>query len=325
MQVCTDDKKGRNTESLINTTSQYSTHGQSRSKPKVCPMQEDLVTKLSVFGFTVNQAKVYLSIAQSGKTSVGKIARTTQLHRQDIYKLLPKLEKMGLITKTIDKPFMIEAIPIDRALETYITIEREKAYQRISLLENNLKELVNEIQMQPESKEEAKFTLLTTDEAIRNKGRLIFKRTRREFQLVATVEQINYPSLRYFHDYLQAIADNHAKIKILVVTAEDLNIVKQTMEKVAPTHGQFTAKCINKNSCKNYQLIDNKEVWIAAQQRTHTGYPCILWTNDQNIVDAYKGIFRKAWTHPKTQTVYDNIAKAFMPQVTDETVMPRST
>ena len=83
-------------------------------------MQEDLVLKLESFGFTVNQAKVYLSIVQSGKTRVGNISKGTQLHRQDIYKLLPKLEKMGLITKTIDKPFMIEAIPIDEALETLI-------------------------------------------------------------------------------------------------------------------------------------------------------------------------------------------------------------
>lgn len=34
-------------------------------------MQEDLVVKLASFGFTVNQAKVYLSIVQSGKTRVG--------------------------------------------------------------------------------------------------------------------------------------------------------------------------------------------------------------------------------------------------------------
>ena len=117
-------------------------------------MQEDLVVKLENFGFTVNQAKVYLSIVQSGATRVGRISKNTQLHRQDIYKLLPKLEKMGLITKTIDKPFMIEAIPLEKALESLISKEREKSIERISRLENNLKEMVNSIQKQPETKEE---------------------------------------------------------------------------------------------------------------------------------------------------------------------------
>ena len=97
-------------------------------------MQEDLVEKMTNFGFTINQAKVYLSIVQSGKTGVGRISKNTQLHRQDIYKLLPKLEKMGLITRTIDKPFMIEALPVKKALESIILKEKEKADQRITQL-----------------------------------------------------------------------------------------------------------------------------------------------------------------------------------------------
>ena len=288
-------------------------------------MQEDLVIKMEKFGFTVNQAKVYLNIVQSGKTRVGRISKTTQLHRQDIYKLLPKLEKMGLITKTIDKPFMIEAIPIEKALESLITKEREKANERISHLENNLKEMVNAIQKQPETKEEARFTLLTTDEAIKNRGRLTFKKIKKEFMLVTSMENISASAQHHFRDFLQTIADNNAKSRLIVVTSDDKEAVKQTIEKIAPSKGQFTAKFINKSVCKNYQVIDNKEVWIATQQKTEIGYPCILWTNDQNIVDAYKENFKKTWNHPRAITVYQSsIMKEFVPQINGETLMPNS-
>ena len=261
-------------------------------------MQEDLVVKLASFGFTVNQAKVYLNIVQSGKTRVGKTSKGTQLHRQDIYKLLPKLEKMGLITRTIDKPFMIEAIPIDRALETLIAKEKEKSNERISHLENNLKEMINSIQKQPEIKEEARFSLLTTDEAIRNRGRLTFKKLKKEFLLVTNIEHIQTPSV-HFRDFLQTIADTKAKTRLIVVSKDDDNTTKQAIEKIAPFTGQFAAKSINKNTCKNYQIIDNKEIWIATQQKTETGYPCMLWTNDQNIIDVYKENFKKAWNHAR--------------------------
>ena len=90
-----------------------------------CLMQKDLVIKLSDFGFTTNQAKVYLSIIESGSISVAKIAQQTSLHVQDIYKILPKLEKMGLITKTLEKPVQIKAIPIEEALTHLVDIERE--------------------------------------------------------------------------------------------------------------------------------------------------------------------------------------------------------
>ncbi len=275
-------------------------------------MQEDLVVKLASFGFTVNQAKVYLSIVQSGKTRVGRISRGTQLHRQDIYKLLPKLEKLGLITKTIDKPFMIEAIPIEKALETLILKEKDKANKRISQLENNLKEMITAIQMQPEIKEEARFTLLTSDEAIKNRGRVIFKKSKKDFKIVVSMEHITKPALHYFREFLQLIADHDAKLELIIVTTEDKEEVKQIVEKIAPNNGQIKVKFINNSICKNYQVIDNREVWISTQQNTENGFPCLLWTNDLNIVGTYRENFQRTWTNPKAITVNPtDIIKAF--------------
>jgi sugar-specific transcriptional regulator TrmB len=262
-------------------------------------MQEDLVVKLENFGFTVNQAKVYLSIVQSGTTRVGRISKNTQLHRQDIYKLLPKLEKMGLITKTIDKPFKIEAVPIEKALDGLVSKEKKRAQERISRLENNLKDVVNELHEQPRINEETRFALLTTDEAVRNRGHLTFKKIKKECLIVSNVESINSPAMLYFRDFIQTVADNKAKTRLIVVTSDDDNKVKQTVEKIVPSMGQFVAKSIRKATCKNYQIIDNKEVWIATQQKTGTGFPCVLWTNDQNIIDVYKENFKKAWNRAR--------------------------
>ena len=290
-------------------------------------MQEDLVVKLASFGFTVNQAKVYLSIVQSGKTRVGRISRGTQLHRQDIYKLLPKLEKMGLITKTIDKPFMIEAIPIEEALETFISKEKDKATERISHLENNLKEMITAIQMQPEIKEEARFTLLTSDEAIKNRGHLIFKKNKKDFKIVASMEHITKPALHYFREFLQLITNNNARLELVVVTSDEKEEVRQTVDKIAPSNGELKVKVINNCVCRNYQVIDNKEVWIATQQKTETGFPCLLWTNDSNIVDTYKENFQMTWTNPKASVVNQtDITQAFQTyipkQINNEKCMP---
>ncbi len=209
---------------------------------------------------------------------------------------------MGLITKTIDKPFMIEAIPIEKSLETLILKERKKSEDRIFHLENNLKEMIDSIQRQPEIKEETQFSLLSTDEAIRNRRTLMLKKIRKEAQLVASLENIQTRSTN-FRDFLQTIARTKAKARLIVVTKEDDETTKQAIEKIAPFSGQFIAKSIDKTACKNYQIIDNKEIWIATQQKTETGLPCMLCTNDQNIIEVYKENFRKAWTRAKTAIV----------------------
>jgi sugar-specific transcriptional regulator TrmB len=275
-------------------------------------MQEDLVLKLEKFGFTVNQAKVYLTIVQSGSTRVGRIAKSTQLHRQDIYKLLPKLEKMGLITKTIDKPFMIEAIPIEKALENLVSRERKKAHEKISHLENNLKDVVNSLQDQPRVREETRFSLLTTDEAIKNRGHLTFRKLKKECLLVTNIKNIQKSSMNYFHETLQTIADSNAKTRLIIVTNEDEDTVKQTLEKIALKTNQFSVKTLDKATCKNYQIVDNKEIGIATQQKTETGNSCMLWTNDRNIIDVYKENFKKAWTRAKSTVALGVTVSSFI-------------
>jgi sugar-specific transcriptional regulator TrmB len=78
-------------------------------------IQEDLAKDLAIFGFTLNQAKVYLTIVRAGSISVGKIAESSKLYRQDIYKILPKLQEKGLITKTLGAPIIVMAIPVKKA------------------------------------------------------------------------------------------------------------------------------------------------------------------------------------------------------------------
>ena len=272
-------------------------------------MSDEIISKLVNFGFTVNQAKVYLSIVQMGRTRVGRVSKNTKLHRQDIYKLLPKLEKMGMIARTIDKPFMIEAIPIEKALENIIAKEKEAANEKIALLENNLKDVVSAIQEQPRLREEARFTLLTTDESIRNKGKIVFKKPRKEFHIVSTLDHITRPGPHYFRDLLYAIAQSKAKLRLVIISSDGIESIKQTVDKVALNHLQLHIKHIPRSTCKNFQIIDNKEVWLATQQKTELGYPCILWTNDSNIVDAYRENFKKIWNDVKAQTIHHNIVQ----------------
>src|ERR1700690_515376 len=137
-------------------------------------MQDDLIVKLSEFGFTTNQAKVYLTIVQHGSNTAGKISKLAQLHRQDVYITLSKLEKMGLIIKTIDKPALIEAIPIERALSRLVSNEKNKAKTRISFLEDNLKKLSAAVINNQNSEEiqENEFIPLMTDDQVKNRATL---------------------------------------------------------------------------------------------------------------------------------------------------------
>jgi sugar-specific transcriptional regulator TrmB len=268
-----------------------------------CRIQEDFVKKLSPFGFTTNQAKVYLSIVQSGSISARKISKVTQLHRQDIYKILPKLERKGLITKTIGKPFKIQAIPLETALYQLVLNEREKSNKKIDALEGNLKDLIDSLKEQPKNEEDARFTLLTTDDSIRNRGNLSFEGLRKEVKLVINLELLLAPLTR-LHEFVTLLSERMTKTLLLAVTPEDIETVFKTIEKFQPHESFFTAKHIGRSTRKHYLILDRKEVWIATEQKTESGFPCILWTNDKNIVQVYEEHFDASWNHTGATKIY---------------------
>jgi sugar-specific transcriptional regulator TrmB len=267
-------------------------------------MKEDLVKRLTDFGLSVNQAKVYLSIVQSASTSVNMISKTTHIYQQDIYKILRKLEEMGLITKTVGHPIAIKAIPVEKALNYIVSTEQQKANQRIKRLKANLKALsdaISETQDQSETtreKQETKAIFLSTDRAIKNKLDISYENARTKCNLVMHLELL-MRRLPIFRKRFQAIATKKVKTRLLVDTAKNIDLVKRTLKEIIPSTGDFTVKHTSgKITIKPYLIIDRKEVYISTRKKTPHTFPCLLWTNSKNIIEIYEENFEKAWKNP---------------------------
>jgi len=60
----------------------------------------DFQVVLERLGLGENEGKIYLSLIKSGPVTVSSIAKQTGLHRPTIYKHLPELQRVGLVTKS---------------------------------------------------------------------------------------------------------------------------------------------------------------------------------------------------------------------------------
>lgn len=258
-------------------------------------MQDEIIEKLVSFGLTGNQAKVYLSIVQSGTTSVNRISKDTRLHRQDIYKMLPKLEKMGLITKTIDMPFMVNAVPIETGLHDLFLMFKQKSEENLNSLECNVRDLIDQVKAKPSEDQDTKLTLLTTDKAIKNREDLSFKNTTNNIDFIIDEELLNTAVIRYVCDHLQTSAKNGIGIRLIIEAPECSDLIRRFLAKINCDNNCFTAKIALNTRSKNYQIFDSRELCISTQQKTESEFPCILWTNDENIIIIYKDHFAKIW------------------------------
>jgi sugar-specific transcriptional regulator TrmB len=242
---------------------------------------------------------VYLAILETGSISVGKIAEASKLYRQDIYKIIPMLEKKGVITKTLGSPIIIKAIPVGRALKNLVAMEKKKALERIHRMETNLKEISNAMSMVetdsvPEN-EEPSFSLLTEDTEVTNRADMLYEKAKLECNFVASLELMSKRTADFQRRFRNAV-NNGAKIRLIVEAPRRDERIKQVVERVRPNTKNFEAKFVVSKSPKPFQVFDRQEVWIStSKKRNHSGLPCILWSNGRNLVEAYQERFERLW------------------------------
>ena len=126
---------------------------------------EDTVLLLGL-GLSLNQARVYLAILKLEKTTVGQVARFSKVRREDVYRILPTLEKMGLIEKLLGKPNKIRATPVSDALSFLVAEEKKKFDERLSGMKSTVKKLSLKDWQQQLPEEESIYILIAEKKAI---------------------------------------------------------------------------------------------------------------------------------------------------------------
>jgi len=72
------------------------------------------------FGVNVFAGKTYLGLAKLGVADVKTISKVSNVARQDVYRLTPKLQKCGLAEKIISTQTLYRAIPLKKGLSTLL-------------------------------------------------------------------------------------------------------------------------------------------------------------------------------------------------------------
>ncbi len=127
---------------------------------------QDAIQTLTRLGPNLSQAKVYLALVQNGPATAKEISKTSGVNRQEIYRIMPKLQKLGLSEKIICTPTKWKATPIQDGLS--ILLERKK--KETSELETKATKIINYIIESNERTEfqekESHFVMIPKKEAI---------------------------------------------------------------------------------------------------------------------------------------------------------------
>jgi sugar-specific transcriptional regulator TrmB len=256
-------------------------------------MSDDENTDLLLgLGLSLNQARVYLAILKLEKTTVGQVAKFSKVRREDVYRILPALEKMGLVERLMGKPTEIRAILISDALTFLVAEEKKKSDERLTGMRSMVQRLSLKEWKHPPPGEESIYILIAEKKAILVKTSELIKNSRKEVALIAD-KGIIIPVLAKFSDeYKQAIKKG-TQIRLIFEGDSPDGLLKEKVKKLigaASVHVKFYREPLN-----HFIMSDDKEGLITTSKKSGLGESPSLWTNNSNLIGVLRTSFESDW------------------------------
>jgi len=252
---------------------------------------EDAVLLLGL-GLSLNQAKAYLAILKLEKTTVGNLAKFSRIGREEVYRILPKLEKMGLIEELLGKPTEIRVTPIKDALTFLVEEEKKKFDERLSGLTSTFKKLSLKDWKQPPPEEESIYILMAEKKPILAKTSGLIRDSKKEVALISDKARMA-PMLYQFLDELKHAIQNGAQIRLIFEGSSTDISIKENVKKLihgASVHVKFHRKQLN-----HFIMSDDAEAMITGSTESGLGESPSLWTNNSNLIGALRMGFEYGW------------------------------
>jgi sugar-specific transcriptional regulator TrmB len=243
-------------------------------------------------GLTLNQAKIYLAILKLEKTTVSEVAKFSKVRREDVYRILPSLEKMGLVERLLGKPTQIRATPISDALSFLIAEEKSKSDDRLTGMRNKVQRLSDKDWKQPLPGEESIYILIAEKKAILAKTSELIRNSRKELTLIADKARI-IPTLSQFSVECRQAIKKGSQIRLIFEGDKSDGLLKEKVNKLidgTSVHIKFNPESLN-----HFIMSDDKEALITTSRESGLGESPSLWTNNSNLIGLLRTAFESDW------------------------------
>ena len=253
-------------------------------------MIEDSSTLTFVdLGLTYLQAKTYIALVKLGQSGadVRKISQTSGTAKQDVYRVLPSLQKLGIVQKIIANPTMYRAIPLETALSMLMQRKAEE-YKEIQKKAKLMLETLD-VECQRYDEEDASRFVITSER------KFLFKKMRENIaeaqvsiDLIFAEERMS-KMLFYTIEKFQKAIEKGVKIRALTNRDEGKSLdrnIQALME-----NSSFKIKFLSGDVPVSLVIFDKREVNI----RIGVQIVPILWTNNDYVLKLSQFYFDSMW------------------------------
>ncbi len=257
---------------------------------------KEQVETLTRLGLTVNQSKILIALVQLKPSTVTQIAKSANLAREVVYRTLPKLERMGLITKMISFPTEFKAVSIDLATRILLEKRAKETYE----VKTRVTELVTQIRKKSgEIKEEPQLISVSGKEYLLILTKRHVVKTKFSIDTMIVNPKFSFYWRNYSPIYKKLLAKN-VKIRLIIAGCKEENqgINIEEFKRVE----NFNIKFIPDKIQTGVGIIDKEHILINTLPNSLFN-ASFYWSNDPGVLALCSTYFEKYWNSAESRKI----------------------
>jgi sugar-specific transcriptional regulator TrmB len=254
---------------------------------------EKTAKEFALFGVTKTQAKIYIGLNALGAASASEIASLSKIRREEVYRMIPELEKLGLVTRKLGTPTRFSVIEVKTALGTLTNAKFKAMKEEISSLRQKKDELIAQLRTTALKMKERdnSIEVLCQQDNIARKLVQMTKKAKQRIMLVSSPDLLETIFLRNMKKTMNA---GKSQINARIIVGEsglnETHVLKLVRSRIADN--RIELRHVEMLSF-SLLIVDEEAIWGEFQLRNAS--PKAFWTNDQTQIDLLEMVFENLW------------------------------
>jgi sugar-specific transcriptional regulator TrmB len=252
-------------------------------------IQDEHIQTLIDFGLSLLQARTYLNLVELGKANVQTIARASSVARQDVYRIMPTLQELGLAEKILTKPTMYRATPLKNGLSILLQ-KRKKEYAELREKTSSLLNTFHENKAKTALQEEdSQFTIISEKTLIFKKLEKLTQTAQASIDITVPLNLVEGTLFCFLQCFKSA---TRRGVKIRMITQKAAGESTPRMPQALAKNPFFELKYLPNFEPRGMNIFDRKEVTLCVCEKD--GLPA-FWSNSQHVLKLATSYFDDLW------------------------------
>jgi len=257
---------------------------------------EEAAKELASLGLTGNQARAYVALVHFKVAPVREIARLSKIRREEIYRMMPRLERLGLVEKILGKPIRYKSVPPKEAISLLFERQRESAKRKTAELAEKRKHLLGKLKYggakRTVDEKGPSFILISDRKQATRKIATMIRNAKKSID-IATPRyglQLGYA----YEDTFREAVKKGVRARILLEIVELDGLTVKTLRDAESSGDAIELRHVD-NLTSHIVIVDGAEVivgtFLIPTEEKHVD----LWTNSPAYVGVMNAFFNRVW------------------------------